>query len=885
MDDTSTMASFNITAENGGTAIAPSIANSSINSVNINYTNSSGKFRTKFSMKRIWFALSTSVSLSLSLSLLKEEERPVWILVKVNTSETGNIVPFKCYALLMLYYILEEVLDEHKSRLRRRFQGVFEGNNQEKTSLNQIYTELHIIKGESKTVNEEHEIPGLDAAFKARCVPETTINCNDIFEPLQDMHIRVVLTRGIAGIGKTVAVHKFILDWAGGQSNQDIKFVIVLPFQELNSVKGKTSLQKLAVGFHPELKKLGGGGVLEDHKTLFIFDGLDESTAQMDFTNSELVFDVTAEASVDVLLTNLVKGHLLSSALVWMTSRSRPTGQMALRWFNRVTEVRGFTQSQKEKYFRAKITNPAQADRIISHVKVSRSLQIMCHIPVFCWITASKIIQEHKYHRIKEKKQKTMAQPEDHGILNLAKLAFSQLMKSEGAVSRVFYEGDLKTFGIEVSEVSMYSGICTEIFRKSDFSVNKIYCFVHLSIQEFLAALFVFHSYVSKDFESLTPLLGSHASYGSGGLPLDGLLKNAVDAAMKSKNGHLDLFLRFLLGISVKSNQDLLKGILSGVPSSSDAIERTTKYMRELRGDSFPPERFINLFHGLFELNDHSMQEEMKEYLASQDKAKEPLSPSQCSALAYVLLMSDETLDELDLEKYNMSDEGSRHGNVSRLYRCGLTEKSCEALASVFESANTQLKKLDLSDNSIQDSGVNRLFSGMTSPHCNLEDLRLARCGLTEKSCLGVTSVLQHENSCLKKLDLSDNDLKDSGVEALAAGLTSSQSKLQSLRYSSTVLQILYITSRFFFVRPPSACLSLSGCLISEKGCQCLASALGPKPSCLKELDLSYNHPGDAGMRLISALPLKAKYVETPIKCHFVPVTTALVSRVYSEAM
>uniref|UniRef100_A0A3B3Q7H9 NACHT domain-containing protein n=1 Tax=Paramormyrops kingsleyae TaxID=1676925 RepID=A0A3B3Q7H9_9TELE len=469
------------------------------------------------------------------------------------------------------------------------------------------------------------------SSSKKRQTEDTTVKCNDIFKLLcgRETPIRTVLTKGAAGIGKTVSVQKFILDWAEGKANQDIHFIFALPFRDLNLLEGEFSLIELLHYFDPELK-LFQSTELFRWKILFIFDGLDECQ----------------KISLDVLLTNLIKGNLLPSALLWITSRPAATNQILPECIERVTEIRGFSDAQKEEYFRRRFSDESLASRIITHVKSSRSLFIMCHIPVFCWISAivleslfsesdrgeiPRTLTEICYRKLKDgwmKKNETKLIT--CFLLKLGKLAFHNLEKGK----LIFYEEDLKQSDLDARETLVYSGVCTEVFKEEyGLYQTKVYCFVHLSIQEYLAALYVFLSNSSAD-----------------------LLKTAVKEALRSKNGHLDLYLRFLLGLSTDSIQTLLQRLLGQTRTSSHNIEKTAQYIKGKIKENLSPERTINLFHCLNELGDNSLVEEVQRYLNSGSLSAENLSPAQYSALTFVMLMSDEELDVFDLKKFFRSD-------------------------------------------------------------------------------------------------------------------------------------------------------------------------------------------------------------------------------------
>uniref|UniRef100_A0AAX7TII6 NACHT domain-containing protein n=1 Tax=Astatotilapia calliptera TaxID=8154 RepID=A0AAX7TII6_ASTCA len=282
---------------------------------------------------------------------------------------------------------LQEVLDEHKISLRRRCERVTEGSDEtgSRTPLNRIYTELYITEGQSEEVHTQHEVRQLETASKMDALHDAPIRCQDIFKALPDQQrpIRVVLTNGVAGVGKTFSVQKFTLDWAEGLENQHVSVVVLLSFRELNLIRDEQySLLELLHVFHPTLQKVTAEK-LAVSQLLFIFDGLDESRLSLDFTNRKLLSDVTQKSSVSQLLTNLIQGNLLPSALVWITSRPAAANQIPPTCVDRLTEVRGFTDAQKEEYFRRRFSDEELSSRIISHMKTSRILHIMCSIPVF----------------------------------------------------------------------------------------------------------------------------------------------------------------------------------------------------------------------------------------------------------------------------------------------------------------------------------------------------------------------------------------------------------------------------------------------------------------------------------------------------------------------
>ncbi|KAM4717073.1 NACHT, LRR and PYD domains-containing protein 3-like isoform 2-T3 [Anableps anableps] len=833
--------------------------------------------------------------------------------------------------------IIKDVIKKNKEYLRKKCTWEFEGTERarkEIKSLDQIYTELHIVQGENEHVNKQHEIWEIEEKFRNQATEGIKIHCNDIFQSTPEMRaVRTVMTKGIAGIGKTVSVKKFILDWADGKANPNLDFIFMFPFRELNLVKDdEFSLETLVKEFHPELKNAAVKKMFANYKVLFIFDGLDESQLKLNFQTTKRLTDPTKESSVDILVTNLIREHLLPSALVWITSRPGAVQRIPKEHVYQWTEVKGFNDPQKILYFMNRVQNKMVAEKIIDHIKTSRSLFIMCHIPIFCWI-ASKVfeylllknsnipekttnipttlmemythffciqmtIATEKYDKENQPDTAEMLKTNEEFVFKLGRMAFEKLDKGE----IIFSSDDLKSFGIDIEKAGVCCGLCTAIFKEeSVFHSKKLYCFVHLTIQEYFAALFVYRSFASKtiDSQSLKDflLIGSEEELKTVldvhpvDLPLDELMEIAIANSTLRKTGELDMFLRFLIGMSLESTQSQLQGLIQQTEDHSEVVENIRTSLTEIDLYGCSPDRCLNLVHCLAELKDDSLYDSVRQFLNPNQYPETQLTPVQCSALADLMLMSTTPREEFDLKKYTTTEKGIfrlipavRNTKKAIISGVALTSSLCEAISSALQIPQSDLTELHLTKIFFFDNQIEILIDGLKNAQCKLEVLSLSGIGLSVESSKNLASAVKSMISNLRELELSGNILMDSLLPVISDGLNCRKLEKLRLNQNSGIteickevatsfsshsnlreLEMSYTNFKDSEMEILSAGLMSKTCMLetlrishnklTAKGCETLALALTSRPSPLTELDLSYNDLHDDGViKLCKAL-------------------------------
>lgn len=458
--------------------------------------------------------------------------------------------------------------------------------------------------------------------------------------------------KGEAGIGKTVTVQKIILDWAEVKSNHDIKYIFPIPFQKLNiireTVKECSFIELLQRCFEntENLKPT------DSDRIMLIFDGLNELKVPLDFQTTKKIIDPNKPASVTDLLINLIKGNLLPNAQIWITSRPAAAIQIPAIYIDRLTEIQGFNDEQKEEYFRKSISDPNMASEVISHIRTSTRINSMCYLPDYCRIIAA-IPEEmistggadfpktltQMYSRLLLSQNKLIPERKEI-IIALGKIAFHLLVNGNS----LFCD---EPYGLSAEHVKASSSIIKVVDEK-----RKSFCFMNHRTQEFLAALYVTDVINGGNPLHLRDLFSLNLDFGEQSFTDYSSLQKVMNIALQKQ---MDLFFCFLLGLTLESSQRALKDLLTQRSSSSSSSQEIIQHIKTMIMNSSSENAVENaeislLFHCLKELDDRYLIQQIK----TQQKSGLRLSPAQFSALMIVLLNSEEKLDEI---KSHQSEE------------------------------------------------------------------------------------------------------------------------------------------------------------------------------------------------------------------------------------
>lgn len=511
--------------------------------------------------------------------------------------------------------------------LRRKYSNVCDNSamGEEEKLLDDVFTRLYMSTTSNNGPNIEHEVLTIEKLDSNR-EPGKLLTTQDIFsaERLKEPYTKLLLIIGAAGSGKSVLVRRLILDWIEGRSHQHVTFLFPLPFRELKQFEGsEISLLEIIQTLYPATKKLRD----EDYESqecqmMFVFDGLDEYSETVDFENTKLLTDHTEPASLNTIVVNILRDRLLYRGLFVVTSRPQVKHYVPWDLVYDEIEVRGFSEIEKDEYFRKRFQDSNQADRVIANIDSVRTLRIMCHLPLFCSLLA------HEYECIFRKeganaelprritgmytklllvltRQNRKFRASDHCqgdeidfLVNLGRLAFNMLVQGHFKITK----SDWKKVGIDEVEAVINSGLCTQYITKPYVLYQeKVLSFIHPTMQEYLAALYAFLSFCNKErniFEQqvrqkLMGLIKGHKTME--------VYKSAMDISLQREDRKLDIFLRFLFGMAARDNLELLQPFCTSSIGSTFTEGAATLIRKKIRENRNPCRNSI-LQHCLEEL-------------------------------------------------------------------------------------------------------------------------------------------------------------------------------------------------------------------------------------------------------------------------------------------
>ncbi|XP_073453532.1 NACHT, LRR and PYD domains-containing protein 3-like isoform X2 [Aquarana catesbeiana] len=688
---------------------------------------------------------------------------------------------------------------EYMDSMKEDFQRVKEHNARrgETVSLQNTYTNLQLIKGPQIMEEEMHEILNSGKRHLQNLKKEsdkysqTTIET--LFDPDKDGFTpKIVVLQGPAGIGKTMTSRKIMLDWASGNLYQDkFNFVFHLSCRELNTITGPISL----VGLLSRTCKLSSDdlvSILKDpanhRKLLFMVDGFDELRWTLE-KKSEVCHDIFEETHKELLLQRLFRKQILKQSSLIITTR--PLALEKLYSFvdkSRDVEVMGFTKEDCGEYFHNFFKNKIDADKALSLVKDNDVLYTMCAVPIVCWIlcTVLKPQIEQDLGLLQSKtatsiyllylkgliKHHCREQPANTCLKKLCALA------KEGILNQkiLFEMEDLNRHGLSLSEVE--SVFLNENLFRLDIDTQTCYSFIHLSVQEFLAALY----YVLDD--------GSGNEEGTTGLgegtSIPEICKGDSLSAMCKEHPHLTLAVRFLFGL-LNEKEVKIFSESTGINISLPARQAMEEWLmgkclyKDSHTGNTSATYYIEDILCLYETQDKDFIRRIISYsshLKLRDEKKGLMRKKNWSKQLCYCLMTCENLQALSF-KYLALEPKYLRMLSSLLHGC--QELSFENVISPNYEPNTItffLYKVSLD------------LSWLAHPQSNIRVLRLIGCWLTP-SCCDVLRSLLITNRSLISLDLSGNELKDSGIKLLCEGLRDPRCTLQKLRFYDCEMTLL----------------------------------------------------------------------------------------------
>ncbi|XP_044634017.1 NACHT, LRR and PYD domains-containing protein 3 [Equus asinus] len=742
---------------------------------------------------------------------------------------------------------------KYRKHVRSRFQCIKDRNARlgESVNLNKRYTRLCLLKEHRSQQEREQELLAIGRTSpKTQDCPMSSMNLELLFEP-DDQHsepVHTVVFQGAAGIGKTILARKIMLDWASEKLYKNrFDYLFYIHCREV-SLGTRRSLGDLIVSCCPDPKPPIGKILSKPSRILFLMDGFDELQGAFDEHTEALCTDWQKVERGDILLSSLIRKRLLPEASLLITTR--PVALEKLQHLldrPRHVEILGFSEAKRKEYFFKYFSDEQQAREAFRLIQENEILFTMCFIPLVCWIVCTGLKQQMDSGKSLAQTSKTTTA--------VYVFFLSSLLQSRGGSQKqhlsanvqglcslaadgiwnqkiLFEESDLRKHGLQRADASAF--LRMNLFQK-EVDCEKFYSFIHMTFQEFFAAMY----YLLEDEEQ-----GSvrNVPWSRSNLPnrdVSVLLENYG----KFEKGYLIFVVRFLFGLVNQERTSYLEKKLSCKISQQIRLEllKWISVKAEVKKLQTQPSQ-LELFYCLYEMQEEDFVRRAMGYFP---KIEISLSTRMDHVVSSFCIENCRSVESLSLrllynspkeeeeEEEEEEEDGVRHSDMDRcvpsdatysprLVNCSLTSSFCQSLFSAL-STNWSLTELNLSDNTLGDSGMKVLCDMLQHPGCNIQRLWLGRCWLSHQCCFNISSVLS-SNQKLVELDLSHNALGDFGIRLLCVGL----------RHLFCNLKTLWLV----------------GCCLTSACCEDLASVLSTSHSLIR-LYLGENALGDSGVGIL----------------------------------